>query len=248
MLKFGQKEVMTKDFYGQRQVTDIFTIDVDKVVASDKVACNNGKDCCYIVGYQVDGETIMPLFIKTPKNILSYGVSKYDKNSAYTMSFNVSVEKRLLSQYKKMWNEVESQLFEKMATEPIKIEGRYVYGKLKTWKERIKTNFHGQDVPYDIHCNATSVLKIDSVYKQGKNYYPQLYGEECKYADAEKQHCSMLSDDDDGFSRCKKKAKKIFVTCLRLQKLIINEQDVFVRTCKKVEYTSSKLHENKGRA
>ena len=248
MLKFGQKEVMTKDFYGQRQVTDIFMIDVDKVVASDKVACNNGKDCCYIVGYQVDGETIMPLFIKTPKNMLSYGVSKYDKNSPYTMSFNVSVEKRLLSQYKKMWNEVESQLFEKMATEPIKIEGRYVYGKLKTWKERIKTNFHGQDVPYDIHCNGTSVLKIDSVYKQGKNYYPQLYDEECKYADAEKQHCSMLSDDDDGFSRCKKKAKKIFVTSLRLQKLIINEQDVFVRTCKKVEYTSSKLHENKGRA
>ena len=199
MLKFGQKEIMTKDFYGQRQVTDIFTIDVDKVVASDKVACNNGKDCCYIVGYQVDGETIMPLFIKTPKNIFSYGVSKYDKNSPYTMSFNVSVEKRLLSQYKKMWNEVESQVFEKMATEPIKIEGRYVYGKLKTWKERIKTNFHGQDVPYDMHCNATAVLKIDSVYKQGKNYHPQVYVEECKYIDAENQQCSMLSDDDDGF-------------------------------------------------
>ena len=47
----------------------------------------------------------------------------------------------------------------------------YVHGKLKTWKERIKTNFHGQDVPYDMHCNATAVLKIDSVYKQGKNYH-----------------------------------------------------------------------------
>ena len=28
-------------------------------------------------------------------------------------------------------------------------------------------------------------------------------------------------------------------------KLIINEQDVFVRTCKKVKYTPSKLHEKK---
>ena len=28
MLKFGQKEVTTKDFYGQKQITDIFTIDV----------------------------------------------------------------------------------------------------------------------------------------------------------------------------------------------------------------------------
>ena len=198
MLKFGEKEVTTKGFYGQRQITDIFTIDVNKVVISDKVPCNNGKDCRYIVGYQVDGGLI-PLFIKTPKNIFSYGVSQYDKNSAYTMSFNVSEEKEWVSQYKKIWNEVESQLFEKMATEPIKREGSYVNGKLKTWKERIKTNFHGQDVPYNMYCNATAVLKIDSVYKQGKNYHPQVYVEECKYTDAENQQCSMLSDDDDGF-------------------------------------------------
>ena len=115
------------------------------------------------------------------------------------MSFNVSEAKEWVSQYKKIWNEVESQLFEKMATEPIKREGSYVNGKLKTWKERIKTNFHGQDVPYDMHCNAAAVLKIDSVYKQGKNYHPQVYVEECKYTDAEKQQCNMLSDDDDGF-------------------------------------------------
>ena len=35
------------------------------------------------------------------------------------------------------------------------------------------------------------------------------------------------------FSRCKKKAKKTLVTCLGLTKIIINQQDVFVRTCKK---------------
>ena len=96
------------------------------------------------------------------------------------MSFNVSEAKEWVSQYKKIWNEVESQLFEKMVTEPIKRETRYVSGKLKMWKERIKTNFHGQDVPYDMYCNATAVLKIDSVYKQAKNYHPQVYVEECK--------------------------------------------------------------------
>ena len=74
-----------------------------------------------------------------------------------------------------------------MATEPIKREGRYVNGKLRTWKERMRTNFHGQDVPYNMHCNATAVLKIVSVYKQGKNYHPQVYVKECKYTDAENQ-------------------------------------------------------------
>ena len=196
MLKFGQKEVTTKDFYGQRQITDIFTTDVNNLVISNKLPCNNGKEYRYIVGYQVDG-VLMPLFIRAPENVLSYFVSQYSKSSAYTMSFNVSEEKEWTSQYKKIWNEVESQLFEKLATEPIK--GKYVYGKLKTWKERIKTNFHGQDVPYDMYCNATAVLKIDSVYKQGKNYHPQTYVEECKYTDVENKKCKMLSDDDDGF-------------------------------------------------
>ena len=81
-----------------------------------------------------------------------------------------------------------------MATEPINREGRYVHGKLKTWKECIKTNFHGQDVPYNLHCNSTAVLKTDSVYKQGNSYHSQ-----CIYTDAENQQCSMMSNDDDGF-------------------------------------------------
>ena len=87
----------------------------------------------------------------------------------------------------------ESQLLEKLTTEPIQGEGKYVHDKLKTWQEHIKTNFHGQDLPYDKYCNVTAVLKIDSVYKQSKNYHV----EECKYIDAESQQCSMLSDDDD---------------------------------------------------
>ena len=116
MFKFCQKEVTVKDFYWQRQITNTFKIDVNKVALSDKVSCNNGKDYRYIVDYQVDG-ALIPLSFKMPKNILSHVVSQYDKNSAYTMSFNVSQANP-------------SQLFEKLSTEPIK--GRYVHGKLKT--------------------------------------------------------------------------------------------------------------------
>ena len=118
------------------------------MVLSDKASYNNGKDCCYIVGSQVDGAPIS-LFIKTPKNIFSYGVLQYDKNSAYKMSFNVSEANERVLQYKKIWNDVESQLFEKLTTEPIK--DKYVHGKLKMWKEYIKTNFHGQYVLCDMY-------------------------------------------------------------------------------------------------
>ena len=41
MLKLDQNKVTTKDFYGQRQITDIFTFDVNRVVTPDKVSCYN---------------------------------------------------------------------------------------------------------------------------------------------------------------------------------------------------------------
>ena len=50
-----------------------------------------------------------------------------------------------------------------------------------------------------MYRNATAVLKIDSVYKQCKNCHLQVYVEECKYTDAENQHCNMLIDDDGFF-------------------------------------------------
>ena len=197
--KFSQIEVASNNFRKQRQITDIFAIHVNKVVLSDKVPCNNGKAWRYIVSYQVDGETIIPLFIKTPKNIFSYGVSQHDKNSAYTISVNASETPEQVIQHRNIWNEIESQLLEKLTTEPIKGDGKYMHGKLKIWKDRIKTNFHGQDVPYDMYCNATAVLKIDSVYEQSKNYHLQVYVEECKYNDAGNRQCNMLSDDNGFF-------------------------------------------------
>lgn len=75
-----------------------------------------------------------------------------------------------------------------------------MHGKLKTRTECIKANSHGQDVPYNIYCNAAAVLKIDSVQKQSKKYDLQVHVEECKYTDAEIQQCSMSSDpNDDGY-------------------------------------------------
>lgn len=58
---FGQIEVISKDFYKQKQKTDIFTIDVKKVMVSDKMPHNNGKYRRHIVGYQLDGEMVIGL-------------------------------------------------------------------------------------------------------------------------------------------------------------------------------------------
>ena len=88
-------------------------------------------------------------------------------------------------QYRNISKKVESQLFKRLTTEPIKGEDKYIHRKLKVWRERINANFHGQDVPYDKYCNPTAVFEIDSVYKQSKNYHLQGYIEEYKYTNAE---------------------------------------------------------------
>ena len=80
--------------------------------------------------------------------------------------------------YQNIWIEVKSQLFDRLSAEPLLQEGKYIYGKLKTWKKRIKTNFQGEEVPYDVYCNARAVLRIDFLYKHCKNCYPQVYVEE----------------------------------------------------------------------
>ena len=56
---------------------------VKKVVISDKLSFNKEKNWWYIVGSQVDGETIISLFIKTPNNICSNDLFRYVSYSMF---------------------------------------------------------------------------------------------------------------------------------------------------------------------
>ena len=84
---------------------------------------------------------IIPLFIKTPKNIFSYGLCQCDKNLAYAMLFNVYEVPEWVIYFWNLWNQVESQLFEKLSTESIKGKSKYMHDNLKTQKGCLKTNF-----------------------------------------------------------------------------------------------------------
>ena len=93
-----------------------------------------------------------------------------------------------------MWDRAEQQIFQRLIKDPVN-KDRYVNGKLKTRKEKITTNFHGKSVPHEQRCEATAILKIESVDNQGKKFYPQAYLEENST-----QTCILLSDsEDEGF-------------------------------------------------
>ena len=112
------------------------------------------------------------------------------------MSFDLDVHKDLVEKYKLVWDRAEQQIFQRLTKDPVN-KDCYVNGKLKTWKEKITTNFHGKSVPHEERCEATAILTIDSVYSQGKNFYPEAYLEECKYIENDTQTYALLSDSED---------------------------------------------------
>ena len=194
--KFGQVNASSKDFYKRKQITDVFSLDYDKVIVSDPIQC--GKDKRYIIGYETRNG-IIPLYIKTPKNVFSNGVRQYSENLAYTMGSDLDGHRDWLEKYELVWNKVEQKMFQCLTKDPAN-KDRYVNGKRKTWKEKINTNFHGKIAPHGGRCEATAILKVSSVYQQGAKCYPQVCIEECKYIENSTQTCTLLGDsEDEGF-------------------------------------------------
>ena len=60
------------------------------------------------------------------------------------------------------------------------------------------TTFHNDKISKEgSHCIFLSVKFIDSVLKRGKNYYPQVFLEECKYFAKEKKFEKVIIDDTE---------------------------------------------------
>ena len=72
---------------------------------------------------------------------------------------------------------------------------KYLKTKLKSYNDKIKTNFYDNDVPKEgSHFVYFSVPLIDSVFKIGRNYYPLDFLEECKYMLKENNMNKFIND------------------------------------------------------
>ena len=75
------------------------------------------------------------------------------------MWFNLEDHEHRVKDYKKVWKAVKDQLFITFTSPPVK-EGCYLHAEVKQWKDRIKTDFHDKDIPYNQSCEATAYLRI----------------------------------------------------------------------------------------
>ena len=196
MYKFGQIEIASKEFNSEYKLTNI--VDLEKIRVSEGVVANK-HDTRYTIGYEIELGQIVPLYIKTPKDCVSSGVSQYNESSPWKMGFNVGEDEVWTQQYEAVLKKIEDLLGKKLEGEPLN-NSKYINPKLITWDGEIRTRFKGNqwEKPGNIgSCFATGILKIGSVYRQGSNYHLQVFLKECKYTKRDTSFESQLSDDEE---------------------------------------------------
>ena len=116
-------------------------------------------------------------------------------NENLTMSFIVK-DKKLFKKYSKIWEAIEGLMKITFESKPIYGEdAKYVKTKIKTYAGNIIANFHNKKMPIEkAPCKCLSI-KIDSVIKANKNYYPQTLLEECKYTHEKIKIENYISED-----------------------------------------------------
>ena len=73
---------------------------------------------------------------------------------------------------------------------------KYSKTKIISYDGRKNTNFHNNEMFKEgSHCVYSSVILIDSVFKMAKNYYLQVYLEECKYVVKENMMNKFINDE-----------------------------------------------------
>ena len=74
---------------------------------------------------------------------------------------------------------VKDSLKKEIDSEPVNNK-IYLKAKIKSYNGKINTNFHNSKIPkQDSQFISLSITLIDSLFRTGKNYYPQVLLEEC---------------------------------------------------------------------
>ena len=99
---------------------------------------------------------------------------------------------RLLKKYKCIWPKIEDLKYIELNYLPV-YDRRYMKTKIRTYGEKVYTNFHGLNVPEDnIECWSFTVISIDSLFVYENKYYLQVYLGLCTYKIVNKQIADYL--------------------------------------------------------
>ena len=192
--KFGNKEVNKKEFYSSKQAISLDSVDLDKIVVSNKWKINETayKDLC---GY-LKNDVIQPLCVILPQ---MHGNIKYFDDGGKNMTF-VTDNEIVYDKYNETWEVIRKLLKVKFAANPVR-DDKYLVAKLKIFNKINRTTFNDDNNKNNIptersHYICIPAIDIDSVLKiDNKRAYPQAYLEQCKYKLKKRKIVNYIDDE-----------------------------------------------------
>ena len=194
-IKFEDKEVDKKEFYSFKEAILLDSVDLSKIVVSNKWKIND-TTYKYFCGY-LNNDVIQPLCIILPQ---MSGYIKYFDDGGKSMSF-VTDEKEVYEKYNEVSNVVKKLLKLKFVVSPIR-DDKYIIAKLKIFKNVNIITFTNSIMLIE-KARYICILAIDtdSVLKIDKKVFPQVYLEQCKYKLKKRRPVNFIDleviDDDE---------------------------------------------------
>ena len=74
---------------------------------------------------------------------------------------------------------------------------KYIKTKIKIYNDKVYTNFQHNKIPKDNeYCACLSVILLDSIFvNSNKEYYPQIFLEECKHVMKDRKIVNTINED-----------------------------------------------------
>ena len=179
-----------KEFYSSKQAISLDSVDLDKIVASNKLKINE-TTYKYLCGY-LNNDTIQPLCVILPQ---MNGYIKYFDNGGKNMTF-VTDNEKVYDKYNKIWEVIRKRLKVKFTVNSVR-DDKYLVAKLKIFNRINRTTFNNNNIPIERnHYICITAIDIDSVLKMdNKRAYPQAYLEQCKYKLKKRKIVNYINDE-----------------------------------------------------
>ena len=189
-IKFGDKEVDKKEIYSSKQAISLDSVDLSKIVVSNKWKIND-TTYKYSCGY-LNNDVIQPLCVILPQ---TSGYIKYFDDGGKNMSF-VTDDEKIYEKYNEIWEVVRKLLKIKLTVNPIR-DDKYIIAKLKIFNRINRTIFTDNIIPIERNnYTCIAAIDIDSVLKiDNKRAYPQAYLEQCKYKLKKRKPVNFIDDE-----------------------------------------------------
>ena len=189
-IKFGGKEVNKEEFYSSKQAIPLDSVDLDKIVVSNKWKISD-TTYKYLCGY-LNNDVIQPLCVILPQ---MNGYIKNFDDGGQNMSF-VTDDEEVYEKYNEIWELVRKLLKLKFTVGPVR-DDKYKIAKLKIFNKINRTKFTNDIIPFEkSHYTCIPAIDIDSVLKiDNKRAYPQTYLEQCKYKLKKRKPVNFIDDE-----------------------------------------------------